>query len=148
MFIEKVDHLPEEIEKLREEDMVAYESSHGIEVNYRTFYFVIKDDQKNVVGVLHAYTAFAEVYVEDIWVKKEQRGKGYGRQLMQALEEHFKGQGFNNINLVTSTFQAPEFYQKCGFQVEFIRKNEKNPKLSKTFLVKFFNEEVENQGLV
>jgi len=34
--------------------------------------------------------------------------------------------------------QAPEFYKKCGFNVEFIRKNKDNPKLDKYYLVKYF----------
>ena len=31
-----------------------------------------------------------------------------------------------------------EFYKKCGFEVEFIRKNKKNSKLDKYYLVKYF----------
>lgn len=68
--------------------------------------------------------------------------------ILQALENHFRGKGFNNINLVTSAFQAPGFYEKCGFQVEFVRENMKNPKLTKTFFVKFFDDEVQTQGLL
>ncbi|MDR1254909.1 MAG: GNAT family N-acetyltransferase [Puniceicoccales bacterium] len=48
--------------------------------------------------------------------------KGYGRKLLQELELQFEGKGFWNINLCTSEFQAPEFYKKCGFELEFIRK--------------------------
>ena len=29
-------------------------------------------------------------------------------------------------------------YKKCGFEVEFIRENKENPKLTKYFLVKYF----------
>ncbi|KTD41273.1 GNAT family acetyltransferase [Legionella parisiensis] len=50
-----------------------------------------------------------------------------GRILLQALGEQFQGNGFNNINLATSAFQAPDFYKKCGFQIELIRENIKNP---------------------
>jgi hypothetical protein len=52
----------------------------------------------------------------------------------------FKGKGLHNINTVSCAFQAPEFYIKCGFQVEFVRENTKNPKLTMTFLVKYFDE--------
>lgn len=64
-----------------------------------------------------------------------------------ALESRFAGQGFNNINLVTSAFQAPAFYQKCGYTLEYVRKNAVNPQLSKAFFVKFFTDEVQTQGL-
>jgi len=67
---------------------------------------------------------------------------------LKGLEDHFKGQGFNNINLVTNQFNAPEFYKKCGFQAEFTRQNLKNPQLTKTFFIKFFEDEVQNQGIL
>ncbi|CZL28797.1 Predicted acetyltransferase [Legionella pneumophila] len=144
-FVDKID---EDTEKRMTEDLIAYEASHGIDVNYRRFSVVIVNEKEEIFAVLNAYTAFSEIYVDDIWVDSAYRGKGYGRQLLSALESHFKGQGFNNINLVTSAFQAPEFYKKCGFTAEFTRVNKKNPKLSKTFFVKFFNEDSETQGIL
>ncbi len=101
-----------------------------------------------VIGVLNAYTAFSEICIDDIWVDSVHRGNGYGKQLVFTLENKFKGKGFNNINLVTSAFQAPEFYKKCGFTAEFTRENKKNPKLSKTFFVKFFEEDIQTQGIL
>ena len=59
-------------------------------------------------------------------------------QVLKAVEEYYKDKGFENINLTTYGFQAPEFYKKCGFQVEFIRENKNNPKLTKYFLVKYY----------
>ncbi|KTD24974.1 acyl-CoA N-acyltransferase [Legionella lansingensis] len=144
----KFDEIDEATEKRMTKDLIAYETRHGIDVNYRRFSVVISNEKDEIFGVLNAYTAFAEIYVDDIWVDSSYRGKGYGRQLLSALENHFKGQGFNNINLVTSAFQAPEFYKKCGFKAEFTRENKKNPKLSKTFFVKFFNEDSETQGIL
>lgn len=143
-----VDEIDENTEKRMTKDLVAYETSHSIDVNYRRFSVIMYNAQEEIFAVLNAYTAFAEIYVDDIWVDSAYRGKGHGRQLLSALENHFKGQGFNNINLVTSAFQAPEFYKKCGFTAEFTRINKKNPKLNKTFFVKFFNEDSENQGIL
>ena len=42
------------------------------------------------------------------------------------------------MNVTTYQFQAPEFYKKCGFKLEFIRENKENSKLSKYFFVKYF----------
>ncbi|HAU0101632.1 TPA: GNAT family N-acetyltransferase [Legionella pneumophila] len=146
--IQFVDELDEATEKRMTNGFIAYEAQHGIDVNYRRFSVTISSAQGEVFGVINAFTAFSEIYVDDIWVDSTQRGKGYGKQLLLALEHHSKGQGFNNINLVTSAFQAPEFYKKCGFIAEFTRINTKNPKLSKIFFVKFFNEESETQGIL
>lgn len=140
--------LPNTVEKKMQAGFIEYEASHGVDVNYKPFSIVLSDQQDNVLGVINAYTAFAEVYVNDIWVDKAHRGKGHGKRLLQALEEHFKGKGFNNINLVTSAFQAPAFYEKCGFTLEFVRANRKNPQFTKFFFIKYFDDEEQAQGLL
>lgn len=129
-------------------DMVDYETKNGVDVNHKQFSIVLCDEKGDAQGILTAFTAFAEIYVENLWVDTACRGKGLGRKLLQELERHFEGKGFNNINLVTNAFQAPGFYEKCGFQAEFVRVNKKNPKLTKTFFVKFFRDEVQDQGLL
>ncbi len=47
---------------------------------------MLKDEHDSVCGILTAYTAFAEVYIEDLWVKKTCRGKGYGKNLKPVLK--------------------------------------------------------------
>ena len=144
---EYVDQLSDHISAIMDKDLEAYETSHGIDVNFRRFSLVFKDETENPIDVINAFTAFAEIYVDDMWVHSKYRGQGFGRKLLQELEDHFKGKGFNNINLITNEFNAPEFYKKCGFTAEFTRINTKNPKLSKTFFVKFFDDEVQTQGI-
>ena len=142
-----VDVLPEEVEKEMSAGMADYESDHGVDVNFRRFSIIIEDDLGKALGVLNAYTAYAEIYIDDLWVDSRYRGKGYGTKLIQSLEDTYRDQGFNNINLVTSAFQAPGFYRKCGFKEEFTRANLQNPELSKTFFVKFFDNKIQTQGL-
>ncbi len=146
--IEFTDTLPDEIEKKMRKDLIAYESSHSIDVNYKKFVLILRDEPGNVLGVLNAFTAFSEIYIEDMWVDSSHRRKGYGRKLLRELENHFEGKGFNNINLVTSAFSAPGFYKKCGFTAEFVRENKVNPKLTKTFFIKYFKNELQTQGIL
>ncbi len=146
--IKFVDQISEETETKMRDDLVAYESSHGIDVNYKRFSLVLNNEQNETIGVLNAYTAFSEIYIDDMWVDSKHRRQGLGKKLIETLENHFQGKGFNNINLCTSQFNAPEFYKKCGFTAEFTRKNLKNPKLSKTFFVKYFDDEIQTQGIV
>ena len=145
--IELMDSLPKDIEETMSKDVVAYERNNGVDVNYKRFSLALFTKSGEAFGVLNAYTVFTEVYVDDLWVDASWRGKGYGRKLIQALEDMFKNKGFNNINLVTSAFQAPEFYRKCGYVAEFTRENTRNPKLSKTFFSKYFEDTVQTQGL-
>ena len=145
--IEFVDQLSYEIENIMRQDLVHYESSHGVDVNYKPLSLILRKDNE-VVGILNAFTAYSEVYIDDMWVHSKHRSKGYGKQLIEELENNFIGKGFNNINLVTSEFQAPEFYMKCGFELEFTRKNLKHPKLTKFFFVKFFDDKIQRHGII
>ena len=148
MQVDSYQELPPDIEKKMSAGFVEYEEENGIGVNYSRFSITLSDKKKETFAVLNAYTAFSEIYIDDIWVSKDHRGKGYGKRLIKILEDKFKGQGFNNINLVTSAFQAPEFYRKCGFTEEFVRVNKKNPKLTKYFFVKFFDDQEQHQGII
>jgi len=58
--IELVDTLSNAIEEKMRKDLVDYENSHGIDVNYKRFSVVLTDQSRNAFGVLNAFTAFAE----------------------------------------------------------------------------------------
>lgn len=146
--LEFVEQVTDSIEEKMQKDLVAYETSHGIDFNYKKFALVLTASDGELVGVLQGYTVFAEIYVDNIWVHSSSRGRGYGSKLLQELESRFQGRGFNNINLCTSAFQAPAFYQKCGFTLEFVRQNAKNPQLSKSFFVKYFQDQKQTQGVI
>lgn len=130
----------------KNKDLVQTERQRGVHVNYKRFNFILKNDAE-LIGHIDAYTAFSEVYIDDIWIHSNHRGGGCGKKLLAHLEDHFEGQGFNNINLVTSEFSAPKFYEKCGFKLEFIRENVVNPRFTKYFYIKFFKNEIQTQGL-
>ena len=143
-----VAEIPEEVKARMSADLAAYEASHGVHVNYQQFSLLLNDRNGNTLGVLNGYTAYAEVYIDDLWVDSNHRNNGYGSLLIKTLENEFLDRGFNNINLVTSAFQAPDFYRKCGFVEEFTRLNVHNPKLNKTFFAKFFENNSQTQGLM
>ena len=56
-------------------------------------------------------------------------------ELVHAVEDAYKDAGYDKITLTTFGFQAPEFYKKLGYEVEFIREDN-NPQLRKYFLIK------------
>lgn len=145
---EFLDRLPAEIHDKVQQGHVDDEAGHGIVCDYKSFAITIRNAAGETLGALSAYTAFAEIYVDDIWVEPGHRGTGLGRKLLAALETRYRDQGYNNINLVTSQFQAVGFYEKCGYAIEFVRTNEHHPKLTKTFFVKYFGGESQTRGIL
>ena len=105
-------------------------------VSSPSFAFVAKEGEETL-GLITGNTYYKEVHIGDIIILEEHRNKHIGTKLIETVENHFKNKEFENINLTTYSFQAPEFYKKCGFEVEFIRKCKETSKLNKYYLVKY-----------
>lgn len=127
------------LEILIENEFEKYENQNKISYNYVPFHFVAKENDE-ILGIVAGHTCFSEVHISDLVVMESHRDKSVGTQLVKAVEEYYKGCGFDNINLCTYEFQAPKFYEKLGYQLEFIRKNINNPKINKYYFVKYFND--------
>ena len=82
-FVDEIDALTE---KRMTRGFIDYEREHSIDVNYRRFSITISNKKGEIFGVINAFTAFAEIYVDDIWVDSAYRGQGHGKQLLLALE--------------------------------------------------------------
>jgi len=110
---------------------------NGLTCNYKPFN-IIAEEEGEILGILIGRSYYNEVHVSELLVFEKYRYKNIGTKLMAKVEERYKNKGFLNITLNTYEFQAPEFYKKCGFQIEFIRQNKDNSKLNKYFFVKYF----------
>ena len=115
-------------------EFADYAVQNGVELNYDDFCFVEEEDGK-ILGAITGRAYYDEVHVVDLIVDPGCRRSGLGSRLVATVEETYRGQGYTKITLTTFGFQAPEFYKKLGYQIEFIREN-KDHKLSKYFLSK------------
>ena len=134
--IEFKEKLDESLEIMIDDEFNKFAQKNEVICNYLSFNFIAKDREK-VVGIINGHSYYDEVHISDLIVLKEYRNKHIGTQLVKKVEEYYKDKGFENINLTTYEFQAPKFYEKCGFKVEFIRENKENLKLNKYFLIKY-----------
>ena len=58
----------------------------------------------------------SEVFVEEMFIKPELQGQGYGSMLLGRVEEYIKEKGLAGITLSTNKYApAPKFYKKNGF---------------------------------
>ena len=135
--IEFKEKLDEKLYDLIDEEFNKYAIKNGAICNYTPFNFIAKENDK-VVGIITGHSYYKEVKISDFIVLEEYRNKHIGSKLIKEVENYFINKGFENINLTTYEFQAPEFYKKCGYNLEFIRENKENPKLTKYFFVKYF----------
>lgn len=135
--IEYKESLNEELGKIIDEEFNKFAIKNDVKCNYIPFNFIAKENDE-IIGIITGHSYYKEVHISDLIVYEEHRNKHIGTKLVETVENYFKNKGFENINLTTYNFQAPEFYKKCGFNVEFVRENKETPKLTKYFLVKYF----------
>lgn len=90
-------------------------SKHGYTDVFKRAVFVRNDDGSLAAGV-YAYGWGACFEVELLWVAEDRRGQGLGTRLIKAIEDEARQLGFSKIVLDTFSFQAPEFYQRLGFE--------------------------------
>ena len=131
------ENMGEEFYKIINTEFDKFAIKNGVICNYVPFAFVAKEGDK-LVGIITGNSYYKEVHIGDLIVLEEYRNQHIGSKLMETVENYYKDKGFENMNLTTYGFQAPEFYKKCGFEVEFIRENKETPKLNKYYLVKYF----------
>ena len=115
-------------------EFADYAVQNGVELNYDDFCFVEEEDGK-ILGAITGRAYYDEVHVVDLIVDRSCRRSGLGSRLVATVEEAYKNKGYAKITLTTFGFQAPEFYKKLGYQIEFVRES-KDPKLNKYFLSK------------
>ena len=111
-----------------------YATDCNVELNFEEFCFVAEDNG-NIAGVIIGRAYYNEIHIGDLVVGKEYRRDGIGSKLVNAVEDAYKGKGYEKIALTTFGFQAPEFYKKLGYELEFIRQDN-DSKLSKYFYLK------------
>lgn len=85
------------------------------------FAYFIRDDQGQIVGGCAGDNMYGGLFIGQLWVKEELRGKGYGKQLMSLAEELAKKSQCRFVAVNTFGWEALNFYKKLGYDVEFAR---------------------------
>jgi GNAT superfamily N-acetyltransferase len=83
----------------------------GININV-----YLKDGEKTI-GAIICDTFNYCVYIEIMWIDQDYRGKGLGKTLISKAEEIAKESGCTFSHTCTLSYQAPEFYKACGYEI-------------------------------
>ena len=133
--VKRVDEINDSIGEFINREFTVFGQESGVELNYDEFCFVAEDGNGQIIGVITGRAYYNEVHIGDLVIDKEHRRVGVGSKLVEEVENAYKGKGYEKITLTTFGFQAPEFYRKLGYAIEFVRED-REPKLSKYFLAK------------
>ncbi len=82
----------------------------------------VAEDETGVVGCAIWFLNFSTwdgvhgIYLEDLYVKPETRGKGYGKALIAALAKEALDKGYSRVSWSVLTWNSPsiDFYRSIG----------------------------------
>ncbi len=98
-----------------DEGLDAFNESAAPLHEVRPLACVAESAQLGVVGgaVGRLWVNCAEL--QQLWVQEGMRSQGLGRHLLEAFEKAARDRGAEELFLETFGFQAPAFYERCGF---------------------------------
>ncbi|SMD06071.1 GNAT family N-acetyltransferase [Kibdelosporangium aridum] len=83
----------------------------------RALAVLVRDpDTQRVVGGLTGRTSLGLLFVDLFYLPSELRGAGLGSEILRQAEDEGRRRGCRTAVLYTISFQAPEFYQRNGWQ--------------------------------
>lgn len=77
--------------------------------------FVALDAHGVQIGAIAGYSWAGMAEIKQLWVDEAHRGLGLGRSLLQAAITEATVRGCQCMWVLSYDFQAPGFYEKCGF---------------------------------
>ena len=105
-----------EIKYIREE-LNQFNNERVGEDGHTPLNIVEYDTNGNIIGGILGGTYWGWMYVDILWVHENHRYKGIGSKLLLEAEKEAVQRGCHHVHLDTMSWQAPEFYQKHGYEV-------------------------------
>lgn len=78
---------------------------------------VARDNSGELLGGLYGRTIYKKLLIDTLWVDKNHRGTGLGKQLLNLAENEAIQRGCIIFQVDTLSIQSPLFYQKMGFEI-------------------------------
>jgi GNAT superfamily N-acetyltransferase len=84
---------------------------------YSPLAIFLRDERGAILGGALGDIYGGWLHLTFLWVAEPLRGRGHGRQLLEAAEEEARAQGCRGVHLSTHSFQARPFYEKLGYEI-------------------------------
>ena len=93
-----------------------HNTQHSGDNEAQTLSLFLRDEKGAVVGGAYGWTAYGWLRIDVLWVREDLRGRGFGKQLLEATEAEGVRRGCQYATLDSFSFQAPELYKKYGYE--------------------------------
>lgn len=88
------------------------------QIQQGTAYYLLQDSHENSLGYLAIQAMEGSLYLSKLYIRKEERGKGYASQTMGFLKSRAREKGISRIFLrVHKNNPSVAIYQKMGFRI-------------------------------
>jgi ribosomal protein S18 acetylase RimI-like enzyme len=77
---------------------------------------IARNEKNKIIGGLYGRSIWGTLEIKTFVVRPENRTLGIGKKLILEAEKEAKRRKCRFISLDTFSFQAPEFYEKLGFE--------------------------------
>ena len=84
-----------------------------------SLHWILEDDKGNSIGYSQIRIDKNIMIIEDFFIVKEKRRKGYGTKFFCFLEQRAKEEGVTEVEAVILSKRAKEFWEKQGFRRDF-----------------------------
>lgn len=115
-----IESMTDEIQNKINDDFYQYQKETTGMPENKIVAFTARIDGK-LIGVVSVMIKWSQLHIKTMIVDSAFRKQGIGSKLIKKVLEYGKEHNCVNVFVETSNFQAPEFYKKMGFIVEFIR---------------------------
>lgn len=77
---------------------------------------VRNEENGEPVGGLLGHTSFGLFFLDLFYLPEALRGRGLGERIIALAEDEARRRGCTAAFVYTVTFQAPGFYERCGYR--------------------------------
>lgn len=99
----------------------------GLQSKNQYLFSILDDTGHQKLGVLWVHVENNQAFIYDFRIEEAERGKGYGKQALLALDEKLKSMNVESVGLHVfgDNTTAQELYKKMGFQITGIQMKKK-----------------------